>query len=155
MAEDISIGVYPERIAQAIEQSGQSKVEVARRMGVSDTTVQWWCSGERTPSAAKVALLAHVTRTPVGFFFGEDGGVSPTILQEAENWRRVKDLLTREGILTNDGASSEGARKAGTEGDGQETGAFLYQTTVRPLVPSGNENLSRRPSSDRLCGAAS
>jgi len=37
------------RLAEALRQIGWSQAELARRLGITDTTVRSWLSGRRTP----------------------------------------------------------------------------------------------------------
>lgn len=95
--QEISIGVIPERIRSAVSDSGYSGAEVSRRIGVSQNALQQWFSGEKTPNTRNIALLAHVTRRPVGFFFGEEDGLSPDLRRDLELGRRVRELLEKNG----------------------------------------------------------
>lgn len=56
-SEESNIG---ERIRQARENQGWSTEEMARRMGVTQETVQDWESGERDPRSNRIVILAGV-----------------------------------------------------------------------------------------------
>jgi transcriptional regulator with XRE-family HTH domain len=93
MLDDLNIGVQPERIRRAVEATGGSTVSVARSIGLHQSTLQQWMSGEKTPSARNLALLAKVTGYSVGYFFGEDDGVPAEIRHYAEIGRQVSEMM--------------------------------------------------------------
>lgn len=86
---DWDIGVPPERIRQAIEGSGHTLVDVARRLGISRSAVDQWCNGEKTPNLRNLRLLALVCGRPMAWFFGEET-VPEHITRDAEIGRRIR-----------------------------------------------------------------
>jgi len=89
---EFSLGVIPERLRTAVEGSGYSAAEVARRAGVSVQSMQGWLSGTKSPSAANLGALALITGRSVGYFYGEDDP-GENILRDAAIGRRVRELL--------------------------------------------------------------
>lgn len=87
-----SVGVRPERIREAVRQSGTTAADVARRIGLTQNALQQWCTGEKTPSTRNLHLLAMATGQRVGFFYGEDD-LPEQIRQDADIGRRVRLAL--------------------------------------------------------------
>lgn len=55
------------RVQQAIEESGLSMSEIARRMGISPQSVRAWNIGKALPSLDRMSDLAHVTGKPLAW----------------------------------------------------------------------------------------
>lgn len=56
------------RIAKLLKETGWSQAELARRIGVSQQTVQQWVSGKSTPKPASLDKLTEVTGHPPYWF---------------------------------------------------------------------------------------
>jgi transcriptional regulator with XRE-family HTH domain len=60
------------RIKQARQDAGLTQAEVARLLDIKRASVSQWESGLTSPTTAKLAQLAQVTRRPLGWFLIED-----------------------------------------------------------------------------------
>ncbi|MFV3379642.1 XRE family transcriptional regulator [Pseudomonas sp. NY15354] len=85
-----------ERIAQKREEAGLSQSELGRRLGLSAQAVQKWESGKSTPRNSKLASIASILGTTVGFLLqAEDGGSEGSAvhgLGEIEPWDETTPL---------------------------------------------------------------
>lgn len=56
------------RISRLLSETGWSQAELARRIGVTQQTVQQWVSGRATPKPASLDKLVEVTGHPLYWF---------------------------------------------------------------------------------------
>lgn len=66
MKKAIEISMH--RIARLLKEMGWSQADLARRIGVSQQTVQQWVSGKSTPKPANLDKLTEVTGHPPYWF---------------------------------------------------------------------------------------
>lgn len=67
---------FPARLAEAIELSGLSKSQLAKRIGKSPAAVTGWLSGDKTPTATSLAAIAKALGADVGWL-REGRGAGP------------------------------------------------------------------------------
>lgn len=65
--ERVGIGIT---FAQARIKAGLSQTEVARRLGIDQSTVSYWESGKKIPRASKLAKLADLYCCTIDESFG-------------------------------------------------------------------------------------
>lgn len=66
------------RINQALTERGWSQSELARRIGVSPQSVQFWVSGKTAPRGNNLASLSSITGYPEHWFFMDDAAAEST-----------------------------------------------------------------------------
>lgn len=59
------------RIREAREAAGMTQEDLAREVGATLRSIQWWESGKRPPKLAYVPKLARATGKPVDYFMPE------------------------------------------------------------------------------------
>lgn len=64
--------ITAQRIKQAREESGHSKMSLAREIDQNRSTIHRWETGESKPRLENIAELAKATGKPVEFFFREE-----------------------------------------------------------------------------------
>lgn len=62
----LEVSMY--RISRLLSETGWSQAELARRIGVTQQTVQQWVSGRATPKPASLDKLVEVTGHPLYWF---------------------------------------------------------------------------------------
>lgn len=62
----LEVSMY--RISRLLSETGWSQAELARRIGVTQQTVQQWISGRATPKPASLDKLVEVTGHPLYWF---------------------------------------------------------------------------------------
>jgi transcriptional regulator with XRE-family HTH domain len=60
------------RIRAARQDADLTQAELAERVGVPQSSVSRWESGEVDPTTGKLAQIAHATGKPFAWFFGEE-----------------------------------------------------------------------------------
>ena len=97
--QEYSLGISPDRLRQAVERSGYSAAEVARRCGVTTQAMQSWLTGMKSPTASNLGALALITGCSVGYFYGEDD-LPESVLRDAQIGRKVRELMenTSRGV---------------------------------------------------------
>ncbi|WP_285130187.1 XRE family transcriptional regulator [Leclercia adecarboxylata] len=65
-----------ERINEFLKIKGWSQAELARQLGVTAQSVQYWTTGETTPRGKRLARLSEISGLPQSWFLGESE--SPT-----------------------------------------------------------------------------
>lgn len=66
MMNALEVSMY--RISKLLQETGWSQAELARRIGVTQQTVQQWVSGKATPKASSLDKLVEVTGHPLHWF---------------------------------------------------------------------------------------
>lgn len=66
MMKAIDISMY--RISRLLKDTGWSQAELARRIGVTQQTVQQWVHGRSSPKPASIDKLVEVTGHPAHWF---------------------------------------------------------------------------------------
>ncbi len=66
MMKALEVSMY--RISRLLKETGWSQAELARRVGVTQQTVQQWVSGKATPKASSLDKLVEVTGHPLHWF---------------------------------------------------------------------------------------
>ncbi|EAR5953964.1 helix-turn-helix domain-containing protein [Salmonella enterica] len=66
MMTALEVSMY--RISRLLSETGWSQAELARRIGVTQQTVQQWVSGRATPKPASLDKLVEVTGHPLYWF---------------------------------------------------------------------------------------
>ncbi|EOL5138197.1 helix-turn-helix domain-containing protein, partial [Escherichia coli] len=66
MMSALEVSMY--RISKLLQETGWSQAELARRIGVTQQTVQQWVSGKATPKASSLDKLVEVTGHPLHWF---------------------------------------------------------------------------------------
>ncbi|QZG76894.1 helix-turn-helix domain-containing protein [Klebsiella michiganensis] len=66
MMKAIEISMY--RLSRLLKETGWSQAELARRIGVTQQTVQQWVNGKSTPKPASIDSLVKVTGHPPYWF---------------------------------------------------------------------------------------
>lgn len=61
--------ISAERIAQVLTENGWSQSELARRLGVTPQSVQYWVSGKNTPAGKRLQALSTLSGYPEYWFF--------------------------------------------------------------------------------------
>ncbi|MFF2952155.1 helix-turn-helix domain-containing protein [Kitasatospora sp. NPDC057965] len=85
---------------------GLSVRQVADRVGVSETTVYAWESGDRTPTLDHYVYLAHALRIPFDGLMrqAEEAGMVPDLL--AAEWSRKRTADAESTIRDSDDADT-------------------------------------------------
>jgi len=73
-----------QRIKEEREELGMQRTVLARRLGVSPTSVYRWESGEREPSMAMLEKIAHELRVEPSDFLRPKAAAAPTYLGRVE-----------------------------------------------------------------------
>ena len=60
------------RILELLNIKGWSQAELARQLGVSAQSVQYWTTGKTFPRGQRLAKLAELSGYPQSWFLGED-----------------------------------------------------------------------------------
>ncbi|EPI5095236.1 helix-turn-helix domain-containing protein, partial [Escherichia coli] len=66
MMSALEVSMY--RISKLLQETGWSQAELARRIGVTQQTVQQWVSGKATPKASSLDKLVEVSGHPLHWF---------------------------------------------------------------------------------------
>ncbi|EPG4139555.1 TPA: helix-turn-helix domain-containing protein [Raoultella ornithinolytica] len=66
MMKAIEISMY--RLSRLLKETGWSQAELARRVGVTQQTVQQWVNGKSTPKPTSIDKLVEVTGHPPYWF---------------------------------------------------------------------------------------
>lgn len=66
MMKAIEISMY--RLSRLLKETGWSQTELARRVGVTQQTVQQWVNGKSTPKPTSIDKLVEVTGHPPYWF---------------------------------------------------------------------------------------
>ncbi|EOW3194175.1 helix-turn-helix domain-containing protein [Escherichia coli] len=66
MMTALEVSMY--RISKLLQETGWSQAELARRIGVTQQTVQQWVSGKATPKASSLDKLVEVSGHPLHWF---------------------------------------------------------------------------------------
>lgn len=66
MMKTIEISMY--RISRLLKEEGWSQAELARRIGVTQQTVQQWTQGKATPKPSSIDKLVEITGRPAHWF---------------------------------------------------------------------------------------
>ncbi|RLM29790.1 hypothetical protein BHG07_14225 [Brenneria salicis ATCC 15712 = DSM 30166] len=61
--------ISAERIAQVLTENGWSQSELARRLGVTPQSVQYWVSGKNAPAGKRLQALSALSGYPEYWFF--------------------------------------------------------------------------------------
>lgn len=61
---------FPERLKQAIEESGLSHVDILRRTGISKSTFYCYLDGSKSPQGLHIARLATCLHVSSDFLLG-------------------------------------------------------------------------------------
>ncbi|KAA5923441.1 helix-turn-helix transcriptional regulator [Pantoea sp. Bo_2] len=77
-------------ITELLKMKGWSQAELARQMGVSAQSVQYWTSGVTSPRGKRLAELSKISGLPQSWFLGETEGVKLS----APNEEKRKDSVT-------------------------------------------------------------
>ncbi|WP_323085807.1 helix-turn-helix domain-containing protein, partial [Providencia alcalifaciens] len=64
------------RVNQVLEERGWSQSELARRIGVSPQSVQFWVSGKTAPRGSNLSMLSSISGYPEHWFFMDDASAS-------------------------------------------------------------------------------
>ncbi|MFB5952126.1 helix-turn-helix domain-containing protein [Klebsiella pasteurii] len=73
MMKAIEISMY--RLSRLLKETGWSQAELARRVGVTQQTVQQWVNGKSTPKPTSIDRLVEVTgHAPYWFMLPPDEG---------------------------------------------------------------------------------
>ena len=88
------------------EKKGLSQTKLAKKIGVNQTTIGRWESGEITPTVDNVVDLLKALNIPIeslGEFFGKDLRLNEDHMQKAtfEN-NEMKVTIWKDGEITND-----------------------------------------------------
>lgn len=83
------------RINELLAIKGWSKAELARQMGVSAQSVQYWASGTTVPRGKRLSKLAEISGYPQSWFLGETANTSfpSTVNQPAKGDSVVFSVL--------------------------------------------------------------
>ena len=90
------------KIKEALELRGMNQSEVARRLGVSPSTVNKWVNGTREPYAGHLLELADMLRVDIDYLYGRTDDPTPPghdkFDPNREDWREHPDCpqLLRE-----------------------------------------------------------
>ncbi|MBM7057286.1 helix-turn-helix domain-containing protein [Streptomyces durocortorensis] len=141
-AEGAARAVLAERLSALREESGRTYASLARRIGVSGSTLHRYCTGRTVPAEfAPVERLARLCGAPAG---------------EREALHRLwlladGERLERQGVVEAAGAEEAGAEEAGAEeaGAGASVDAGMAGAPVDEAVASGQSDVSGRWGSGR------
>lgn len=64
------------RVNQVLEERGWSQSELARRIGVSPQSVQFWVSGKTAPRGSNLSMLSSISGYPEHWFFMDTAAAS-------------------------------------------------------------------------------
>lgn len=78
------------RIAMMLKTKGWSQAELARKLGVSAQSVQYWTTGKTFPRSDKLAQLSVISGYPQSWFLGED---SSSTFSSAEKHHTREDSV--------------------------------------------------------------
>lgn len=93
MKKTIEISMY--RITRLLHETNWSQAELARKLGVSQQTVQQWVSGKSTPKPGNLDKLTEVTGYPPYWFIlpPDEEGVDIPMKAMTSKQKKVLKLL--------------------------------------------------------------
>ena len=79
------------RIAAMLKAKGWTQAQLARKLGVSAQSVQYWTTGKTFPRSDKLAHLSEISGYPQSWFLGED--TSPTFSSQEKHQTRTDSVV--------------------------------------------------------------
>ncbi|HDV1396959.1 TPA: helix-turn-helix transcriptional regulator, partial [Escherichia coli] len=79
------------RIAAMLKAKGWTQAQLARKLGVSAQSVQYWTTGKTFPRSDKLAQLSEISGYPQSWFLGEDP--SPTFSSPEKHQTRTDSVV--------------------------------------------------------------
>ena len=88
---------FPERIRTARRQRGLSKTELAKRVGVTSTTLGAWLRGVRLPRISQLCLLARALQVPVEYLLDPMAAVPDSFQPQGHEEDLIQYLSIEQG----------------------------------------------------------
>ncbi len=86
------------RITKLLQEKGWSQAELARKLGVSAQSVQYWTTGKTFPRGNRLAQLSEISGYPQSWFLGEitsrQFSSKENIKQELTVWSLTCSMLS-------------------------------------------------------------
>lgn len=79
------------RIAAMLKAKGWTQAQLARKLGVSAQSVQYWTTGKTFPRNDKLAQLSEISGYPQSWFLGEDP--SPTFSSQEKHQAKTDSVV--------------------------------------------------------------
>ncbi|XYQ53281.1 helix-turn-helix domain-containing protein [Pectobacterium carotovorum] len=100
--DDISPGLLPQpasaqRVSQILDENGWSQSELARRLGISPQSVQYWVSGKTSPRGKSLSALSSLTGYPEHWFLMDF--TDPLSIKDAEKPMRLEESQASYGSI--------------------------------------------------------
>lgn len=94
---------FPKEIRRLADESGMTRPEFARQLGVTESTLQKWLKGTNSPSLKKIEEISSILKRPVATLMGlqePDKGRDQLVLEIIGATQKLKDKTNLEAVKT-------------------------------------------------------